>query len=948
LLGEIARGGMGVVYQARQTKLNRLVALKMIRSGELADTEQVRRFYAEAEAAAKLDHSGIVPIHEVGECNGQHFYSMAFVAGASLNELVKQDGPLAPRRAAELMAAVAVAVQFAHERSLIHRDLKPQNILLDEQGRPRVTDFGLAKHVQRSQDLTVEGQVMGTPSYMPPEQAKGAVAEIGPRSDVYSLGATLYFLLTGRPPFQTASTAETIRQVLEIDPLPPRRLNAAIPRDLETICLKCLRKESGRRYKTAIALADDLQRWLDGRPIIARRVGVRERAWLWCKRRPAVATMIFVTLLTVTVGGFAFEVQRRRTTQQRADALVDALLTASAEGVPYALDNLRPVGNLAVAHLKAEFEKDGGSRAGQLHAAYGLAEFGEAPLEFLLRSIRDVPSSECRNIVTALEHVKTAALPALIDRAGEPYFENWTARYAILALHLGDTPAAENVLAIRPNPVFRTAFIHAYRDWHADFSTLAALLLESSDEAFRSGLCEAVGLAAPPNFAEYADVGMNLSSFPGPASLVPVLPELYASAPDGGTHSAAGWALRAWNYPLPRIEPTADLPPGKRWHVNSQGMTMIEIPPAKFLMGVEAQASTDVADGTKVARPFLLCDREVTIGEFQRFIDDVDYPASEKPDHWPGPYKFEDQTPDCPVQMVSWYEAVLYCNWLSKRDGRQPCYARSGRKEVVPQVQKGKPENVENNAWECDFTQDGYRLPTQTEWEYACRAGSTTAYSFGDHVELLTAYAWFVNNSRSRPWLGALKLPNAWGLFDMHGNVCEWCNDSYDSSTGLHHVLRGGGWANDAAGCRSMSSSGIQLASRSHILGFRLARSSVQGTGAQRAPDPLSQATDSSLANSPLPQRVVERPVSDHWKYKDAQTQRGEFRRLADGRWEEIKDGKHWSFFKEVQRSKNSVELFDKGRSIWVRVGPRHALWKKEGQEWTILFPVERLDSENE
>ena len=199
LLAEIARGGMGVVYRARQAKLNRLVALKMIRSGELADDEQVTRFYAEAEAAAKLDHPGIVPVYEVGEANGQHYFSMALVVGINLNEQVRKEGPLPPKEAARLLKQVVEAVEYAHSKGIIHRDIKPQNILLDEAGQPRLTDFGLAKQVMDRSDLTATGQVMGTPSYMPPEQAAGKLDEIGPASDVYSLGATLYFLLTGRP-----------------------------------------------------------------------------------------------------------------------------------------------------------------------------------------------------------------------------------------------------------------------------------------------------------------------------------------------------------------------------------------------------------------------------------------------------------------------------------------------------------------------------------------------------------------------------------------------------------------------------------------------------------------------------------------------------------------------------------------------------------------------------
>ena len=216
---EIARGGMGVVYKARQVKLNRPVALKMILAGNLAGEAEVRRFYLEAEAAANLDHPGIVPIYEVGQHEGQHYFSMGFVEGQSLAHRVAE-GPLPPREAAALMVQIAEAVQYAHEKGVIHRDLKPGNVLLDTQGRPKVTDFGLVKKLQSDSGLTASGQIMGTPSYMPPEQAQGR-SDIGPLADVYSLGAMLFCLLTGRPPFQADNVMETLKQVLEQDP--PRR-----------------------------------------------------------------------------------------------------------------------------------------------------------------------------------------------------------------------------------------------------------------------------------------------------------------------------------------------------------------------------------------------------------------------------------------------------------------------------------------------------------------------------------------------------------------------------------------------------------------------------------------------------------------------------------------------------------------------------------------------------
>ena len=301
IVRELARGGMGVVFQARQVSLNRPVALKMILAGQLADDDAVRRFHIEAEAAANLDHPGIVPIYEVGEYEGQHYFSMGFVEGQSLSQKIA-NGPLPPRLAAELMVKVSEAIEYAHHHGVIHRDLKPANILLDQAGNPRVTDFGLAKKLEGDSGLTGSGQIMGTPSYMPPEQAGGPRGEVGPLADVYALGATLYALVTGRPPFQASTAMDTVLQVMSDDPVPPRRLNASVPLDVETICLKCLEKEQGKRYGSASALGEDLRRYLAGEPIRARPVTRSERVVKWARRRPAIAALMGLVILVTALG----------------------------------------------------------------------------------------------------------------------------------------------------------------------------------------------------------------------------------------------------------------------------------------------------------------------------------------------------------------------------------------------------------------------------------------------------------------------------------------------------------------------------------------------------------------------------------------------------------------------------------------------------------------------
>jgi serine/threonine protein kinase len=307
LIEMIAKGGMGVVYKARQRKLNRLVAVKMILAGQFADETDVERFYAEAEAAANLRHPNIVAIHEVGEFEGQHFFSMDFIEGQTLGDLVREN-PLSARRAAQYVKTVAETMHFAHEQGFLHRDLKPSNVMLDRNGEPLIMDFGLAKKATgETSQLTISGAIVGTPSYMPPEQAAGRNDDVTARSDVYSIGAILYELLTGRPPFRATNPYETIKQVLELEPASPRVLNDGIPRDLETICLKCLQKEPARRYTSGQDLADELQRFLDGMPIRARPISLPERAWRWCRRNPVLAsamaiaaTGILVALIAVT------------------------------------------------------------------------------------------------------------------------------------------------------------------------------------------------------------------------------------------------------------------------------------------------------------------------------------------------------------------------------------------------------------------------------------------------------------------------------------------------------------------------------------------------------------------------------------------------------------------------------------------------------------------------
>jgi WD40 repeat protein len=345
LLNEIARGGMGIVYRARQISLNRTVAVKVLLFGRFASDAFVKRFKAEAEAAASLQHPNIVAVYEVGEHDGQHYFSMELIEGHDLARLVR-DKPLPPRQAAQLVKTIAEAVEYAHRRGVLHRDLKPSNVLLDAASQPRVTDFGLAKRLAvppsggpggaepaeagTTNDLTVTGQLLGSPNFMPPEQADPKRGAVNSASDVYSLGAILYHLVTGRPPFLADTLEQALAQLLHHEPVSPRLLNPSVPADLETICLKCLEKEPPKRYATAQAMADELGRFLRDEPILARPAGPAEKLWRWCRRQPVVAGLTFAVallLLAVALGALIaaqrintarLEEQRERQTAQQA------------------------------------------------------------------------------------------------------------------------------------------------------------------------------------------------------------------------------------------------------------------------------------------------------------------------------------------------------------------------------------------------------------------------------------------------------------------------------------------------------------------------------------------------------------------------------------------------------------------------------------------------------
>ena len=829
LIELLGQGGSGVAFKAHDENLDRIVAIKLLNGIASLDQNSRRRFLREAESAASLSHPAIVPVYQIGNTDsGDTFLVMSYVDGGSLFEVLR-DGPLNAHDAIELLIPVVEAVKYAHDKGIVHRDLKPANILLDQTGKPFVCDFGLAKRIGPEQTVNATETIVGTPAYMPPEQARHSQSDA--RSDVYSLGVVLYELLSGRSPFQAPSVWETLANVMANDAVPLRQLNPSIDRDLETICQRCMEKSPSSRYQSAGELLDELNRYKTGQPIMARPIGMMTRVMRWSKREPKLASLLAVaTILLFLLGAVtALAIlsirnaesntlaQKGLTTKAKIAAVVNAL----PDALPVAMSNLEEGDSVVVSQLRGVALDQAAQPAMRLNAALALADQEVYFPETVVSMVCETPlhPGTCRNIIDAFRD-QPDQLVVQIQESFASFSEVDQFRFACLAMFLGHVDLAVRLTAPDGHPDERTRFIKLFKEWNPGLSTINELLQDVEDEGLLSALVIGVGRMDPAAIPTEARQRLEQT-----------LRTIYESNGSATAHSAALWAMYQWNANRPQLDESDST---GQWRITASGEMMIRFDPVVTVLGFEEENSQNLEHEVTLTTPFEIGSKEVTVASFQKFVDSLD--ENDPLSNW-APVEAVSPTTDCPAENVTWLEAIRYCNWLSQSEGLEVCYSPQ-----EPATDSGD----EPGGWRCNFSASGYRLPTEAEWEYAGRAGSRKATCFGDDPAVVLEYVRFsqLTTTSALP-VGSL-IPNGYGLFDMEGNVWEWCWDQYGSVGAeplvdpkgpdgtlmqdhqIGRVIRGGGVVNQSGEpyIKGRGQYGVErLASN---IGFRVVRTLVK------------------------------------------------------------------------------------------------------------------------
>lgn len=827
----IGKGGMGFVVQVRDRQLDRHVALKLIQDSDL-HPQRRRRFLQESRALAKLDSEHIVDIHRVSD-GPVPFIVMEWIRGPSLRTVLNRRKRLGPRFAAEIARQIAIGLHHAHSAGLVHRDIKPGNILLQRksstqpQWRVKLVDFGLARSDEAQHERTLEETIAGTPVYMSPEHFTG-ISAVDRRSDVYATGITLYEMLVGEPPFR-GPPHMILRQIEHHDPRPLREWDDRIPKDLESICLKAIAKHPQNRYQTAEQLTDDLGRYLNGLPTLARPVSHWTRTYRWMQRNPRLAlslALVASLLMLIAIGSsIASSILWRKNhqialQQQRFHrALCERAATADPDALPFCIEQIATQVADPLPTLRELWEIYTDQRA-RLNLACARTALGDTMSSFILDQIGATKTTpgQCRSISIALSKQPTAALTALTQRYEHAATDTERFKLAVLALELS-VPERKNLqLATQltepsVSPDARTTFVHQLANWYGRLDALIGVVDPSTPAHLTSAVCLGLGLMEPQNFdrSQSDELQRRLLS-------------LHSLTEDSGLRSAIRWVAgrRALDLPAQHALP----------------FEMILIHSGEFAMGNDdptLQYAGRTRHAVQLTRDYWIADREVHVGLYREFLADKEYPEDEKPleyKQWSADPTVSP-TANHPVQKVSWADAVRFCNWLSRKHQLTPVYQKV--EDVALADANGKMVAMEN--WVRDFEANGYRLPTEAEFEFACRAGTTTRYSFGDDQRYREHYAATSNNTLIPANAVATLLPNAWGLFDTHGNVWEWAEDWWRDFPDESEVdpcgstpelagraYRGGGVCNFSGDPVSCCRGSARPDARYRNLGFRVAR----------------------------------------------------------------------------------------------------------------------------